>query len=113
MSSRHPTLWYACAQFIEHRYVAPDRLPAAHWWSRGPEDLLHGPLTRSNDTDSFGTTMGSILGAYFGLGGLEARWLAPFHDDLRTGLTRFDERSLAKMAERMRELPGRVAEEIA
>ena len=57
--------------------------------------------------------MGSILGAHFGPEGLETRWLAPFNDDLRTGLARFYERSLSAVAKRMGELPGRVTEEIA
>jgi ADP-ribosylglycohydrolase len=43
-------------------------------------------LTQGNDTDSFGATAGSILGAYCGAEGLEGRWLAPFHDDFRTAL---------------------------
>ena len=54
-------------------------------------------MTQENDTDSFGATAGSILGAYFGPKGLDERWLAPFNDDLRTGLARFYERSLSKM----------------
>ena len=69
-------------------------------------------MTQGNDTDSFGATGGSILGAYFGPEGLEARWLAPFNDDLRTGLARFYERSLTKLAKRMGELPKRIAAEI-
>jgi hypothetical protein len=46
------------------------------------------------DTDSFGATAESLLGAYFGPGYLDERWLAPFNDDLRTGLARFYEQSL-------------------
>ena len=68
-------------------------------------------LPQGNDTDSYGATVGSILGAYFGPEGLEERWLAPFNDDLRTGLARFYERSLSKVAKRMGELPRRIAAE--
>jgi hypothetical protein len=68
-------------------------------------------LTQDNDTDSFGATAGSILGAYFGPEALDERWLAPFHDDLRTGLARFYERSLVGVARRMGRLPGQIAEE--
>jgi ADP-ribosylglycohydrolase len=69
-------------------------------------------LTQGNDTDSFGATAGSILGAYFGIQGLEERWLAPFDDDLRTGLARFYERPLVGVAKRMGELPEWVAAQI-
>jgi ADP-ribosylglycohydrolase len=70
-------------------------------------------LTQGNDTDSFGATAGSILGAYFGPEGLEERWLAPFHDDIHTALAWFYERSLRGLAKRMGELPKRVATESA
>ena len=58
-------------------------------------------------------TFGSILGAYSGPEGSEARWLAPFNDDIHTALAWFYERSLSKLAERMVELPKRVAGEVA
>ena len=41
-------------------------------------------------------TFGSILGAYFGPEGSEARWLAPFNDDIHTALAQFCEGSLLK-----------------
>jgi hypothetical protein len=75
-------------------------------------------VSQGNDTASFGATAGSILGAYFGPESLEERWLAPFNDDLRTGLARFWDapkgrtRSLSKVAKRMGELPKRIAAEI-
>ena len=69
-------------------------------------------VSQGNDTDSFGATAGSLLGAYLGPGHLEERWLAPFADDLHTTLAQFYERSLAKVARRMGELPRRVAAEL-
>ncbi len=69
-------------------------------------------VSQGNDTDSFGATAGSLLGAYFGPGHLEERWLAPFNDDLHTTLAQFYERSLAKVARRMGELPRRVVTEM-
>ena len=69
--------------------------------------------SQGNDINSFGATAGVILGAYFGPEGLDERWLAPFNDDLRTGLARFHERSLAGMARRMGELSRQLSEEIA
>jgi len=70
-------------------------------------------VAQGNDTDSFGATAGSLLGVFFGPGHLEERWLAPFHDDLRTGLAQFHERSLSAVARRMGQLPGRVAAALA
>jgi ADP-ribosylglycohydrolase len=69
-------------------------------------------VSQGNDTDSYGATVGSILGAFFGPGHLEERWLRPFNDEIRTSLARFYERSLSRLAKRMGELPGRIAAEI-
>jgi ADP-ribosylglycohydrolase len=68
-------------------------------------------VAQGADTDCYGELIGSILGAYFGLGHLEERWLAPFNDEIRTGLGCFYERSLSKVAKRMGALPSRVAAE--
>ena len=81
---------------------------------RFAQDIGHGiciQVSQGNDTDSFGATAGSLLGAYFGPGHLESRWLKPFNDDIRTTLARFYERSLSKLAQRMGELPRRIAAE--
>jgi ADP-ribosylglycohydrolase len=61
------------------------------------------------DTDCFGEIIGSIMGAYFGPGHLEDRWLAPFNDDFRTSLGNFHERSLKAVTERMSRLPKVIA----
>ncbi len=66
-------------------------------------------VMQGNDTDSYGATSGSILGMFFGPGHLEARWLAPFNDDIHTALAWFFERSLSTLAKRMGELPARLA----
>lgn len=63
------------------------------------------------DTDSFGATAGSILGSHHGA--LEPRWTAPLGDDVQTALAMFHERSLAAITDRMAELPGRFADDIA
>lgn len=68
-------------------------------------------VAQGNDTDSFGATAGSLLGAYFGPGHLEPRWLKPFNDDIRTTLARFYERSLYRLSQRMAQLPFRIAAE--
>ena len=67
-------------------------------------------VCQGNDTDSFGATAGSILGAYFGSGHLEPRWLAPFNDDIHSALAWFYERSLSRLATRMGRLPQCVTE---
>ncbi len=68
-------------------------------------DGLCKQVSQGNDTDSFGATAGSLLGAFFGPEGLDSRWLAPFQDDIHTGLAHFFERSLSVLAKRMGQLP--------
>lgn len=63
-------------------------------------------VMQGNDTDSFGATAGSLLGATFEPRALDARWLAPLGDDLRTALALFHERSLAAVTARMGGLAG-------
>jgi ADP-ribosylglycohydrolase len=69
-------------------------------------------VSQGNDTDSYGASAGSLLGAFFGPGYLEERWLTPFNDQIRTGLGGFTELSLSTLAHRMGQLPIRVAAEI-
>ena len=66
-------------------------------------------VMQGNDTDSYGATAGSLLGAYFGPGHLEERWVAPFEDRFQTSLAWFGEASLSGLARRMGELPSRIA----
>ena len=63
-------------------------------------------VSQGADTDSFGATSGSILGAYFGPGYLDDKWVKPFNDDIHTGLAWFFERSVSKLAKRMSKLPA-------
>lgn len=70
-------------------------------------------VSQGNDTDSFGATAGSILGAYFGPAYLHPRWLAPLNDEIRTGLNFFYERSLSTLARRMGRLPQKLADHAA
>ena len=65
-------------------------------------------VSQGNDTDSFGATCGSILGAFFGREALEDRWLAPFNDRLLTSVATFHEQRLSQVARRMGALPARV-----
>jgi ADP-ribosylglycohydrolase len=68
-------------------------------------------VMQGNDTDSFGATAGSILGALHG--SIDARWAAPFNDDVHTALALFHERSLTAITDRMAALPARVADALA
>ncbi|MDD3334878.1 MAG: ADP-ribosylglycohydrolase family protein [Eubacteriales bacterium] len=61
-------------------------------------------VMQGNDTDSYGCTAGSILGAYYGEGSLEAKWLAPFDDQLQLAIARAPEHSLNALANRMSKL---------
>lgn len=75
-------------------------------------DVGHGvclQVMQGNDTDSFGTTCGSILGSYFGPGHLEDRWLEPFNDTIQLALATTWESSINALAERMAALPALVA----
>ena len=75
---------------------------------RFADDAGHGiclQVMQGNDTDSFGATAGSLLGAMLGPDALEERWWQPFDDDLRTALALFHERSLAAVTRRMGALP--------
>ncbi len=75
-------------------------------------DVGHGvclQVMQGNDTDSFGATAGSLLGVWFGLEGIEDRWVDPFNDEIRFGLSSFYEHSLSALVKRMGELPGRLA----
>ena len=65
-------------------------------------------VSQGADTDSFGASAGSILGAYFGPGSLDQKWTLPFNDDIHTGMAWFFERSLSDLASRMGELPKRI-----
>jgi ADP-ribosylglycohydrolase len=65
-------------------------------------------VSQGNDTDSFGATCGSILGAFHGPAKLEKRWLEPFNDRLLTAVATFHEQRLSAVAQRMGALPARV-----
>jgi hypothetical protein len=76
---------------------------------RFAEDVGDGickQVMQGNDTDSFGATAGSLLGAYFGPDGLDPRWIAPFRDTIHTGLALFHEQSLSRLAKRIGQLPS-------
>lgn len=68
-------------------------------------------VMQGNDTDSFGATSGSLLGAFFGPGGFDdSQWLTPFADRIHVGLALFHEQSLSVLADRVSRLPKLVAE---
>ncbi len=66
-------------------------------------------VMQGNDTDSFGATCGSILGAYFGPGHLEPRWTDPFNDTIQLALAATFVSSVSELADRMAALPARIA----
>ena len=66
-------------------------------------------VMQGNDTDSFGATSGSLLGAFFGPGHLERRWVEPFNDTIRLSLATTWESSLSRLVTRMSALPELVA----
>jgi ADP-ribosylglycohydrolase len=77
---------------------------------RFAESVGHGiclQVSQGYDTDSFAARAGSILGAYFGPGHLDERWLSPFGDEIRTTVAVLHECSLSAVAKRMGALAGR------
>ncbi|MEX0652651.1 MAG: ADP-ribosylglycohydrolase family protein [Phycisphaeraceae bacterium] len=66
-------------------------------------------VAQGNDTDSFGCTAGSVLGAFHGPDALDPRWLTPFNDTIHTTLATFQEQRLSAVATRMGQLPARLA----
>lgn len=80
------------------------------------EDIGDGickQVSQGNDTDSFGATSGSILGAYFGPDYLDKRWVEVFNDDIYTTMSGFRERKLSNIAKRMAKLPQLIDQELA
>lgn len=59
-------------------------------------------VMQGNDTDSYGCTAGSILGAYFG--SIDENWIVPFKDKINLALACAPEHSLSALAERMAKL---------
>ncbi len=79
------------------------------------EDVGHGiciQVSQGADTDSYGASAGSLLGAYFGPGHLNSSWIEPFNDDIHSGMAWFFERSLSTLAARMGELPKQIMPEL-
>lgn len=69
-------------------------------------DGIAKQVMQGNDTDSYGCTAGSILGAYFGPDYLDERWYRPFDDRIQLGIACAPEHSLSALARRMGNLPG-------
>lgn len=75
---------------------------------RFAENVGHGlglQVCQGNDTDSFGATAGSLLGALLGPDAFDPRWIAPFRDRIHLALATFHETSLSALAARMARLP--------
>jgi hypothetical protein len=62
-------------------------------------------VMQGNDTDSFGATAGSILGAFFGPGHLDARWTDPFRDRIQLALATTWVSSISELTQRVGRLP--------
>jgi ADP-ribosylglycohydrolase len=75
------------------------------------ESIDHGfctQVSQGNDTDSFGATSGSVLGAFFGPGYLDERWLEPLANKVNHALADLHEYDLDALAARFGRLPERV-----
>ena len=73
-------------------------------YAEGIWDGVCKQVAQGNDTDSFGCTAGSLLGAFFGYDKLPHEKLALFNDEIRVSLASFHEHSLSSLAGRMGKL---------
>ena len=64
-------------------------------FAAGVEEGICMQVSQGNDTDSYGATVGSLLGVLHGRVP-EQRWLAPFNDEIRTTVAGLYESSLTK-----------------
>jgi ADP-ribosylglycohydrolase len=78
-------------------------------FARDVGDGICMQVMQGNDTDSYGATAGSLLGAFYGPDGLDSRWLEPFQDSFHVAMARVHEPSLSRMADRVAALPARVS----
>lgn len=90
---RHCQLYQECGQLINTARFAPD-----------VESAIAMQVMQGCDTDCFGKIAGAIMGGFFPPDTLPERWIAPFNDDLQTGLGQFAERSLSAAADRVARL---------
>jgi ADP-ribosylglycohydrolase len=81
-------------------------------FARGATDGIGLQVCQGNDTDSFGATAGSLLGALHGPAGFDAEhWLGRFGDRIHLALATTHDDSIASWGRRMAALPERVAVE--
>ena len=71
-------------------------------------DGISMQVMQGADTDSFGATCGSILGAYFGPAGLGQHWLKPFNNTIHNTVATLHEQDLDRLANRVAELPAKI-----
>ncbi len=81
--------------------------------ARFARDVGHGlglQVSQGNDTDSFGATAGSYLGALLGPDAFDREhWTGRFGDRIHLALATFHEQSLSAIASRMVALPDRLS----
>ncbi len=76
-------------------------------FARDVGDGIGLQVCQGNDTDSFGATAGSYLGALLGPDAFDvAHWTGRFHDDIHLALATCHLRSLSELAQRMSRLPS-------
>jgi ADP-ribosylglycohydrolase len=78
-------------------------------FARGATDGIGMQVCQGNDTDSFGATAGSLLGALHGPAGFDAEhWLGRFNDRIHLALATTHDDSIASWGQRMAALPARL-----
>lgn len=77
-------------------------------FARGATDGIGLQVCQGNDTDSFGATAGSLLGALHGPAGFDAsHWLGRFGDRIHLALATTHDDSIRSWGDRMAALPDR------
>lgn len=77
-------------------------------FARGAGDGIGMQVCQGNDTDSFGATAGSLLGALHGPAGFDdAHWLGRFGDRIHLALATTHDASIRSWGDRMAALPAR------
>jgi ADP-ribosylglycohydrolase len=79
-------------------------------FARGATDGIGMQVCHGNDTDSFGATAGSLLGALHGPAGFDTQhWLGRFDDRIHLALATTHDDSITSWGRRMAALPARLS----
>ena len=75
--TRFPTFAFEPYRGLATGYVVDTFQTVLHWFFRGRsfEECLVGTVNQGGDADTTGAICGMLAGAYYGMGGIPARWI--------------------------------------